>query len=70
MFHALFAREFTGQDGRIRGGDAHNFITRFDLLIYQWQSRCQKDDFARREPSVEIVHDDGRNESLSQTSGQ
>ena len=33
MFHASFARDLSCQHGRIRGGDAHNFIAGLHLLI-------------------------------------
>lgn len=50
--------------------DTHHLIASLDLLCHQRFRGGHKNDLARREPAVEIVHDDGGNEGLPQPCGQ
>src|SRR5688572_9435667 len=58
----------TGHFGGVFRRNAHNLITRLDLLRDQWLRGCHEYHFALGEPSVEVVHHYGGDERLAQTS--
>ena len=56
--------------GRVRRGDAHDAVARLHLLVNEGLGRGNEDDLTAGEPSVEVVHHDGRDERLPEARGQ
>lgn len=51
-------------------GDASDVVASLDLLCDQRFCGSHEDNFAGGEPTVVVVHDDGGNESFTETSGE
>ena len=51
-------------------GHAGDVVTSFELLCQQRLRVCHKYDLAAREPAIEVVHDDCRDERLAHPRGK